>query len=237
MTKQLRKAALAAALVALAGTAQAELRTVAPGQAAVITFDDAASYDTSVAAVQIGASVGLDVTVSAVGGTLQFGAPLGAWALGPTDDMGNTTGNGEWTGSSFVGVDGDFQDATNEIAASLIVNLAVPKATVGAFVNFDPTFSYGGGLPLPLYIAAYDTSGTLLEDHFVPVWTPGGLNAGSFYGITLASDSIARFEVSGPYAVMDTLTIAAVPESGALAMLLAGLGVIGSVAGRRPRRA
>jgi hypothetical protein len=162
MIKQIGKIALACALTGTGLAAHADLRTVVPGQAKVITFADAASFDTSAAAVQIGASVGLDVTVSARGGMLQFGAPFGAWALGPTDANGVTTGNGEWTGDAFVGVDGDYQDAGNDIAASLIVDLAVPKATVGAFLNFDPTFVYGGGLPLPLYIAAYDTQGVLL---------------------------------------------------------------------------
>lgn len=222
----MNKLLFAAALAALTGAANAALITGAPGGAQVITFDDAAGYDTSGPSVQIGASIGTGVQVSALGGVLNFGAPLGAWAL---------SGNGEWTSAAtFVGVDGAFQDEPGGIAASLVFDLAVPKATVGGFVNFDPDFTYGGGLPLPLYIAAYDIGGALLEDHFVPVWTPGGVNAGSFYGISLGSDSIARFEVSGPYAVLDSLSIAAVPEPGALALLLAGLGVLGAAGRRRP---
>lgn len=224
MNRFIRFAALAAALATAQGAAQAALITVAPDGAAVIDFDDAASYTTGGPTVQIGGAIGADVQVSALGGTLNFGAPFGAWSL---------TDNGEWTGASFVGVDGAFQDEANGIAASLVFDLALPQGSVGGFLNFDPSFTYGGGLPLPLYIAAYDSSGSLLEDHFVPMWTPGGLNAGAFFGISLDSDSIARFEVSGPYAVLDNLTIAPVPEPSAIAAMLAGLGVLGAVARRR----
>lgn len=224
MNKIIRFAALAAALATAQGAAQAALITVAPNGAAVIDFDAAAGYVTGGPTVQIGGAIGQDVQVSALGGTLNFGAPFGAWTL---------TDNGEWTGASFVGVDGAFQDEPNGIAASLVFDLALPQGSVGGFLNFDPGFTYGGGLPLPLYIAAYDSTGALLEDHFVPVWTPGGLNAGAFFGISLDSNSIARFEVSGPYAVLDNLTLAPVPEPGAIAAMLAGLGVLGAVARRR----
>ncbi|WP_341891706.1 PEP-CTERM sorting domain-containing protein [Variovorax sp. YR752] len=224
MNKHFRIAALAAALATAQGAAQATLITTAPGGASVIDFDDAASYVTGGPSVQTGGAIGADVQVSTLGGPLQFGAPYGAWTL---------SDNGEWTGASFVGVDGAFQDEANGIAASLVFDLAIPQGSVGGFLNFDPSFVYGGGLPLPLYIAAYDGSGTLLEDHFVPLWTPGGLNAGSFFGISLDSNAIARFEVSGPYAVLDNLTLAPVPEPGSVALLMAGLGVLGAVARRR----
>lgn len=224
MNKVIRFAALAAALATAQGAAQAALITVAPNGAAVIDFDAAAGYVTGGPAVQIGGAIGQDVQVSALGGTLNFGAPFGAWTL---------TDNGEWTGASFVGVDGAFQDEPSGIAASLVFDLALPQGSVGGFLNFDPGFTYGGGLPLPLYIAAYDSTGALLEDHFVPVRTPGGLNAGAFFGISLDSNSIARFEVSGPYAVLDNLTLAPVPEPGSVALLMAGLGVLGAMSRRR----
>lgn len=224
MNKHFRITALAIALAVTQGAAQAALISVAPDAATVIDFNDAAGYATAGPAVQIGGAIGADVQVSALGGTLNFGAPYGAWTLND---------NGEWTGASFVGVDGAFQDEANGIAASLVFDLALPQGSVGGFLNFDPSFTYGAGLPLPLYLAAYDSSGALLEDHFVPVWTPGGLNAGAFFGISLDSNSIARFEVSGPYAVLDNLTLAPVPEPNAIAAMLAGLGVLGAVARRR----
>ncbi len=219
-------ASLFAAVLALAAVsaAQAALITSPNPGALQITFDDSASYDTSGSSVQIGNSISQNVLVSAAGGTLNFGAPIGAWSLAD---------NGEWTGASFVGVDGDFQNEPQGIAASLFFDLGSPAFSVGAVMNFDPTFTYGGGLPLPLYIAVFDSAGTLLEDHFVPVATPNAINQGLFYGITLATPSIARFEVSGPFAVLDNLSVTPVPEPGTGVLVLAAMGALGAATRRR----
>lgn len=219
--------ACALALSAAAPSAYADLiidaADLAPG-ALVQTFDDAASYDNSLSRVQIGQSLGVNLGVSAIGGTLNFGAPYGAWSLGD---------NGEWTGSSFAGVDGDFVDQANGIAASLVFDFGDKTvAEVGALMNFDPGFVYGEGLPLPLFIAAYDHLGNELESHFVPLWTPAdelgnpALNAGLFFGIRSASANISRFEISGPYAVVDNVSFSApVPEPQSWALALAGIAI------------
>jgi hypothetical protein len=218
--------AAAAALLALAA---------APVHAALLTdpirivsFDDAASYDLDAARVQIGASVGADVGVSARDGTLYFGAPLGAWGLGS---------NGHWTSAkTFVGIDG-AGDADAGVFPTLVFDFGGKAVrSVGAQMNHVPDLSYGGGLPLPLYIAAYDRRGRLLDGHELPVWTPGKVDAGPFYGIGWDTPRIARFEVSGPYAVVDDLTFSApVPEPGTYALLLAGLVAIGLFARRSER--
>ena len=107
---------------------------------------------------------------------------------------------------------------------------------VGAVLNFDPDFTYGFGLPLPLYIAAYGLDGTLLDSYELPVFTPGAVDEGAFYGIRLATASIARFEVSGPYAVVDDLSFSQpVTEPGTWALMAAGLAAL-AVAQRRQRR-
>lgn len=202
-------------------TSAAEL----PG-AMVQTFADAASYDTSMARVQIGSSLGINLGVTGINGPLQFGAPFGAWSLGS---------NGEWTSAiNFVGIDA-AGDTEGGIYPSMMFDFGSQRVqSFGAFMNFDPDFTFGGGFPLPLYIAAYDEGGTLLESYELPVFTPGGINAGSFYGITLGSALISRFEVSGPYAVLNELTFSApVPEPSAYALLIAGLLALGYAVRRR----
>lgn len=219
--------ACALALSAAAPSAYAELiidvADLPPG-GLVQTFDDAATYDSSASRVQIGQSLGVNLGVSALGGTLTFGAPYGAWSLGD---------NGEWTGSAFVGVEGDFVDQPNGIAASLVFDFGDKTVSeIGALMNFDPGFVYGGGMPLPLFIAAYDKLGNELESHFVPLWTPAdasgnpALNAGSFFGIRSANANISRFEISGPYAVVDNVSFSApVPEPQSWALALAGIAI------------
>lgn len=198
--------------------------------ALVQQFDDTAAYSTGGPRVQIGASLGTDVGVSASNGTLYFGAPFGAWSLGD---------NGEWTGAAFVGIDG-AGNPDQGVFPTLRFDFGGNRTSeVGALMNFDPGFQYGG-LPLPLYIAAYDANGTLIEDYEVPVFTPAdgfgnpAINQGAFYGIKLATASIASFEVSGPYAVVDNFAfLTPVPEPSTYALLLLGLGVTGFAVQRR----
>ena len=49
-------------------------------------------------------------------------------------------------------------------------------------------------------------AGALPTDDFqfnIPVNTPGGINEGAFFGISTTGNTIARFEVSAPYAVVE----------------------------------
>jgi hypothetical protein len=190
-----------------------------PG-ARVQNFDDSASYVTATPRVQIGASLGVDLGVTAFGGTLNFGPPFGAWSLG---------GNGEWTSAkTFAGVDGDFFDQPNGIAASLVFDFGFGRVReVGAFLNYDPDFQFALG-PLQLYLAAYDSAGALIEDHFVPVDTPNAINAGAFFGIRTNGADIARFEVSAPFVVVDDLRFA-VPAPSVPLLMLAGIAGFGLV--------
>jgi len=222
---------LAAAFVALAaGPVQAALITSPSDLANSISFsfDDPAGSN-----LTNPIDLGNGVTFSTTGGPGSIGgAPLGAWSLGS---------NGFWSGAkTFAGVDGDFDDA-GEVASMLFDFGSSPVSGVGGFMNFDPNFTYGDplSLPLPLYIAAYDTDGNLIEGHELPIATTDGFNDGAFYGIATGSADIALFVISGPYAVVDDLTVAAdateVSEPATPALILACAGALGFLARRRAR--
>lgn len=173
-------------------------------------------------------AIGHGVTFSTTGGAGSLGeAPLGAWGLGD---------NGFWSlGKTFAAVDGDF--APGGAPAEMVFDLGgLQVKGIGGFMNFDPGFTYGAPLafPLPLYIAAYDRNGTLLEDYELPlIDTPGAFNEGVFYGIGREQADIARFVVSGPYAVIDDLQIAAIPLPPGAWLMAGGLLALGLQARRR----
>lgn len=222
-------AALALALAGLLAAPVQAAQIYDPAQisnAIVQNFDDAASYDTLATRVQIGSALGVDLGLSTAGGQLYFGAPYGAWSLG---------GNGEWTSAkTFAGVDGAYQDEAGGIAASMFFDFGnTTVQSVGAVLNYDDSFSYFG-MPLQLYMAAYDSQGSLIEDAWFPVSTPGAMDEGTFFGLTSDSANIARVEFSAPYAVIDDFTFSApVPEPETYAMFLAGLGLLGAAARKR----
>jgi hypothetical protein len=175
--------------------------------------------------------LGRGVTFSTSGAPGSLGeAPLGTWFL---EDSALGGGNGRWSqGKTFAGVDGDF--ASDGSVVAMRFSFDKPVQGVGGFMNYDPTYTFGvsGSLPLPLYLAALDTAGNVLEDWEVPILTPGGENEGAFYGIGRGSADIAAFVISGPFAVVDDLQVAAVPEPSTWAMLLAGLALLGYSARR-----
>jgi hypothetical protein len=154
-------------------------------------------------------------------------APLGAWSLGD---------NGFWSlGKAFAGVDGDFSQGG--APAAMVFDLGgLLVRGIGGVMNFDPGFTYGApfAFPLPLYIAAFDSSGNLLEDYELSlIDTPGAFNQGVFYGIGRQQADIARFVVSGPYAVVDDLQIAAIPLPPGAWLMAGGLLALGLQARRR----
>jgi hypothetical protein len=227
----LRAAVGAAALAAL--PAQAAL-LFSPGELPVTAVPFSLTFDAPTGSNLVApVSLGQGVTFSTSGAPGSLGpAPLGVWLLEP--DTGG--GNGTWGGGkTFAGVDGAFSGAD---VVSMTFSFDRPVQGVGGFMNFDPTFTFGDplSLPLPLYIAALGADGRVLEDYELPVFTPAGFNAGEFYGIGRDAADIAAFVISGPFATVDDLQVAAVPEPSTWAMLLAGLTLLGYSA-RRSRRA
>ena len=220
--------AVCAALMLASVGAQAQSNPITiPPAGLVINFDAPAGSGLT-SPVNVGFGTGYSVLFSTSGGPGSVGeAPSGAWVLGD---------NGDWAGGkTFAGVDGGV--AQNGSVASMSFDFSgLTVQAVGGFMNFDPGFTFGGGFPLPLYIAAYDANGALLDSYELPLFTPNGFNAGQFYGIALNAPVIAKFVIEGPYAVVDDLTFTTpVPEPSTYAMLLAGLGLLG-LAARRARR-
>jgi hypothetical protein len=227
----LRAAVGAAALAAL--PAQAAL-LFSPGELPVTAVPFTLTFDGPTGSnLAAPVSLGQGVTFSASGAPGSLGpAPLGVWLFEP--DTGG--GNGTWGGGkTFAGVDGAFGPSGDVV--SMTFSFARPVQGVGGVMNFDPTYTFGDPLsfPLPLYIAALGTDGGILEEHEVPVFTPEGFNDGAFYGIGRDAADIAAFVISGPFAAVDDLQVAAVPEPSTYALLLAGLGVLAWQA-RRSRR-
>lgn len=216
---------LVLALTVAAPAARADLVTAISGL--TVGFDDLiVSPAEPNGPVEVGGPVGFSILASSRGGGLSLGEPiLGSWGLGS---------NGEWSlGKTFAGVDGGVDPVAG--AASLVFDFGAPVFAAGGFLNYDPDFLGPQGVPEVLSIAAYDSGGAELESWFLPIWTPGGLNEGAFYGIALNEPLIARFVVFGPYAVIDDLTVAPVPEPSTYALLLFGLVALGLVAAHRRR--
>jgi hypothetical protein len=228
---KLGAAALAVALAAPAAHADLIIGSGAFGPGTVIDFESASQYPVT-SPTQVGGGTGYSVLFSTSGAPGSLGLPpLANWSLGD---------NGSWgTGRTFAGVDGDFEQDGSVVSMAFDFG-AAGLFRVGGFLNFDPVYTYGDELitlPLPLNIAAYASDGTFLEDHELPIFTgPDSLDDGAFYGIARAQGDISRLVITGPYAVVDNLTFAPVPEPSTYAMLVAGLGLIGFFV-QRSRRA
>lgn len=207
--------------------AEAGLAT-APGQLGtdgiMVDFDSPRGSALS-APVEWSIAPGISIQYSTVGGPGSLGAaPLGSWSL---------RSNGDWAGPrTFAGVDGGA--SPEGTAASMVFDFkGTTVMSVGGLFNYVPDLLHPGGSPYSLYLAAFDVGGNLLEGHDLPVFTPGGFNAGVFYGIERSAPDIARIEIAAPFAVVDDLTIV-VPEPGSPLLLCIGGVVLALRRFRRP---
>lgn len=146
-------------------------------------------------------------------------------------------GNGLW-GARFDATptgSGNFLSATGATLFSFF--FAGPQAQVGAFFNLSqPLEGAKTGL---LTLTAYSAANQVLESFSYRVDTAvDSYNEGMFLGFSRASADIHSFAVTvsaGQSLVMDDVHLSAspVPEPGSLALLAAGLAVVGGVARRR----
>lgn len=227
-----RRAAVAAAAVALAGGAYAEgfvgaTPTFAP-TTELITFDsyDGLVYDSTLYPLGLYLDNDGDVLLTTGNG----GALVGAFAQ-------DLVGNGLW-GARF---DPTPTGSGNFLAATQTLNFNFgadgPQARVGAFFNLSQPLV--GPKLGSITLTALDENFVVLETLTFGVDTSfDGYNEGVFAGFRRTSADIANFRVSfsaGQSLVMDDLhlSMAPVPEPGTYALMAGGLGLMGWFARRR----
>ncbi len=115
------------------------------------------------------------------------------------------------------------------------------SAGAGAFVNhaaFDALVSLYGAAPISVEVSAYGSNNQIIETYAYTVDTgDASYNEGHFLGITRAQADIRSISFKGVGVVVDDLLLTTpVPETGTLAMMLAGLAAVGFM-GARQRRA
>jgi hypothetical protein len=197
-------------LLLVVGSAQAALVT-SSFSGTEIDFEGEAPVSNVNGPVQIGGSIGMDVTVTGDPNNGLFVFYRYDWGL---------LDNGDWSGASqYVGTNagrpGSLLFAFND----------GPVSQVGAFMNHAPNQG------ADLIISAYDSEMNLLESYNITslanISTPGEVDGGGFRGVTRNSFDISYFEVYGYVPVVDDLTFSVVPIPAAVWLFGSGLGLLG----------
>lgn len=174
-----------------------------------------ASYDTLIGFEAFDGLVNDTGSIN-LGQGVTFTADVDAELSPSVRDLGN---NGAWT----FGLNGFAASGTNGIMTFTFGSL---KSGVSAFV------SHNGGETL--LVEALGLGGVVLESTTLTFAAPGGMfgyDEGVTVGFLRNSLDIQSLRITGVGAVVDN--VAAVPEPGTYALLLAGVAVVGAVARRR----
>ena len=149
-------------------------------------------------------------------------------------------GNGLWGARSDLTPtgSGNFVSSTGPVLFGFL--LSGPQAQVGAYFNLSQPLE--GAKDAMLTLTAYSAANQVLESFSYKVDTTwDSYNEGMFLGFSRANADIYSFGVTvsaGQSLVLDNLHLSAapVPEPASIALLAAGLAVVGGVARRRARR-
>lgn len=217
----LRFAVALAMIVCISATVRAGTITDVsgmPGMSTTIDFHEfTGSFVDITPAVQVGTSLGFDVTVEGP----QF------------SEIGDSTyllgGNGQWNSGRVGFVATNNGDGTNEVIFRFNDG---PVRAVGGFVNYSPSVSFAD-----FVLEALDASDAAIESFNITddgsISTPSASNDGAFRGIVRTNYDIYGLRMSGSFGVLDDLTFTPVPQPQAVWGGLALLGIIACGRGAR----
>ena len=157
------------------------------------------------------------------GGAAHTVAPGITWTSAASNSVYGYTGgygfggNSYWSGQSMIG--------SNSGTAAMTISFANAVSGVGMLMNYAP--GYGTAV-----VDAYDSANNLL-DTYTLTFGNSAVNGGEFVGFQESSADISYLTMSGAYIGGAHLEVSAVPETSNLALLVAGLGLMGVVARRR----
>jgi PEP-CTERM motif len=226
MKTSFARLALVAALAA-AGTAHAASIVSSTATFAPTTLVDFDSYD----GLQVAAG-----TPELLTGNTFFVSDVVATLGANAQDL---AGNGLW-GARFDATptgSGNFVSSTGPVLFGFLIS--GPQAEVGAYFNLSQPLD--GAKDAMLTLTAYSAANQVLESFSYKVDTSlDSYNEGMFLGFSRANADIYSFGVTvsaGQSLVLDNLQLSAapVPEPASIALLAAGLAVVGGMVRRRAR--
>lgn len=185
--------------------------------AATITFDEYAANNSNAPITSLYSSLGV-----------VFGSDnAGTWGGLGNGDPGNWDLMGT-NGSAFLGNNG----TTNGNSYVTTISFTSPIASLAFDISRSNGSSAGQTLAANIYLGSTLVGSQSITLGAVNQWTSVSFGAGSYDKLVLTGSATGF----SPYGI-DNLQIAAVPEAETYAMLLAGLGLMGSIVRRRKSKA
>jgi len=160
----------------------------------------------------------------------------------------NFTANGGDVTAYFLGTSAAYTEDLGLLVNGVdsgITGLNNHSSAVGASLDFG---TIAAGSTLTFYINVANTGATWYSDKslnadgaqhvYSTTWSggPGSIPAGTYVGFEDLAASVSDFNyLDEPFVFTNIISAPAVPEPGNIALLMAGLGVIGVLARRRAR--